>query len=81
MELNLEIGKAVEEIKKSKANTVLLQLPDGLKAKADKIIDMISKEVDVDITIWSGSCYGACDTPNVTGYDVMLQFGHSLWVK
>ena len=84
MHLDLEIEKAVEAIKKEKPNNLLLQLPDGLKPKAKVIIDELilkTKLKSDDITIWAGSCYGACDTPNVKGYDMLIQLGHSKWVK
>ena len=80
MELDLEIDKAVEVIQKEKPKKVLLQLPDGLKPKAKEIVDKL-KTASIEIVIWSGSCYGACDTPEVKGYDLLIQFGHTRWVK
>ena len=38
---NINIKKAIEEIKKQRARTVLIQLPDGLKPEATKIVDEI----------------------------------------
>ena len=79
MKLDLEIEKAVEKVNKMKPKKVLLQLPDGLKSKADKIIEKLP--TGINYTIWAGSCYGACDTPEIKGYDLLLQFGHSKWVE
>lgn len=82
MTYNLELKKAVSEIKKAKAKTVMLQLPDGLKPEAGRIQDEIVKETGVDVLIWAGSCFGACDTPvgiEKLGVDLLLQWGHSQW--
>lgn len=79
MKYNLEIEKAVETIKKEKAKKVCIQLPDGLKMHADKIQKEIEKKTDAEVFIWMGSCYGACDTPEIKGIDLLIQWGHSEW--
>ena len=76
---DLELHKAAEEIRKSMANTVLVQLPEGLKPKAKEIADFLEKSTSAKIFIWAGSCYGACDVPDVKGIDLLIQFGHSEW--
>lgn len=76
MDYDLELDRVVAEIKKSKAKTVCIQLPDGLKPKAKEIRDYISKKVKCDILIWAGSCFGACDIPKVEA-DLLIQFGHA----
>ncbi len=57
------------------AKKVLVQLPDGLKRKADVFLSKVdSKEVE----LWGGSCYGACDLPQDIGKnDALLHVGHS----
>jgi len=78
--LDLELNKLLEAIKISSPKTILIQLPDGLKPKAKEIQEEIKKNFsDVRLTFWAGSCYGACDTPNVNGFDLFVQFGHSEW--
>ena len=81
MNYNLELEKAVKEIKKSKAKRVCIQLPDGLKPKAKEIADVLRKETKAEIIIWLGSCYGACDVPdlNKLNIDLLIQWGHSKW--
>ena len=74
----LELDKAVTEIKKAKAKTVCIQLPDGLKPKAKMIVDTIEKDTAAKVIIWAGSCYGACDVPNLE-VDLAIQWGHSKW--
>ncbi len=85
LKLNLELEKLYEEIEKSKPSTILIQLPDGLKPKAKEIQEKIktkftkSQYPNLNITFWAGDCYGACDTPNVKGFDLFVAFGHSEW--
>ncbi len=77
MKYDLEIKKVIEEIKKAKAKSVLIQLPEGLKSKADEIVSAIEK-IGVDAIIWIGSCYGSCDIPKAD-VDMVVQWGHSQW--
>ena len=79
MTYNLELEKVIKNIKQSKAKTVLIQLPDGLKPKAKEIADKIEKQTKATPIIWLGSCYGACDTPDVKDIDLLVQWGHSKW--
>ena len=79
-EYDLELSKAAEEIKKQKAKTVVIQLPDGLKPKAKEIQKELEKKTGATILIWGGSCYGACDPAPVEKIaDLLIQFGHSEW--
>ncbi|HLD72169.1 MAG TPA: diphthamide synthesis protein [Candidatus Nanoarchaeia archaeon] len=80
LQLNLELEKLFSVLEKNKAQKVLIQLPDGLKPKAKDIQEKIKKKFPkIRLTFWAGSCYGACDVPNVSGYDLLVQFGHSEW--
>ena len=80
MELNIELNKLLDEISKTKAETVLIQLPDGLKPKAKEIQEVVKDNFpSVKLTFWSGSCFGSCDVPNVKNFDLLVQFGHSEW--
>ncbi len=80
MEYNLELDRIVKEIKKIKAKTICIQLPDGLKDKATEIASYIEKNTNAKIFIWLGSCYGACDTLNLDKeVDLLVQFGHTKW--
>ena len=79
---NLELGKAVKQIKKSKAKLVLIQLPEGLKPKAELIKKELESKTNSAVLIWMGSCFGSCDVPeNVRklGVDLIVQWGHSEW--
>lgn len=77
----LELDRIVNAIKKNRAKSVLLQFPDGIKPWATCIVDELEKRVaGVEFFIWLGSCYGACDIPQVKDkVDLVVQFGHSEW--
>lgn len=88
MELNeleekydLQLDRIVEQIKKKKAKKVLLQFPDGMKPYSVQIADIISEKLNgkISVTIWLGSCYGACDVPAVEKDVLIVQFGHAPW--
>lgn len=81
----LELERIVSEIKNQKAKLVCIQLPDGLKKKATAIADYIEKHTKAKCLVWLGSCFGACDIPNLEGMkkkvDLLIQFGHSKEIK
>ena len=82
MSYNLELERAVKEIRKNKAKRVLIQLPDGLKPKAKEIQKLLQEKTSAEILIWAGSCFGACDIPLHTeklGVNMIIQWGHSEW--
>jgi len=81
MEYNLELKRAVSEIKKQKAKIVCIQLPEGLKQKATEILDHLKNETDAKILIWAETCFGACDVPDLKDVDLLIQWGHSEWKK
>jgi 2-(3-amino-3-carboxypropyl)histidine synthase len=82
MEFDLELEKAADIIKSEKAKTVCIQLPDGLKPRAGEIVDFLETHTKAKVSIWSGSCFGACDTPQLPkDFDILLQWGHSEWKK
>jgi 2-(3-amino-3-carboxypropyl)histidine synthase len=81
MDYNLELKRVTREIKKSKARTICIQLPDGLKPKADDISSFIEKNTNAKVIIWAGSCFGSCDVPDIKGVDLLVQWGHSKWKK
>ena len=80
MKYDLELKRIVNVIKKNRYKTVCIQLPDGLKPKADVIKNKIEKLTKARVLIWAGSCFGSCDVPNLKQkVDLLIQFGHSEW--
>jgi len=80
----LELERVVSEIRKQKAKTVCIQLPDGLKNKATEIAEFIEDSTKATVLIWLGTCFGACDTPQgleKIGVDLLIQWGHTEWIK
>ncbi|MDD4877517.1 MAG: diphthamide synthesis protein [Candidatus Nanoarchaeia archaeon] len=80
MEYDLELERVAKEIKKKKAKEVCIQLPDGLKPRATEIAEYLEKNTKAKITVWAGSCFGACDIPNIKA-DLLIQWGHSSSLK
>ncbi|MBI5390494.1 diphthamide synthesis protein [Candidatus Woesearchaeota archaeon] len=81
---DLEIATVLQRIKEKQAKRVLIQLPDGLKPRAQEVADLIEKETGAEVMIWFGSCFGACDLPiglNSVGIDLMVQWGHNIYHK
>ena len=83
MHYNLELDKAIEEVKNAEAKKVCIQLPDGLKKQAQSIADEISSKTGAEVIIWMGTCFGSCDSPmglEKLGVDLLLAWGHSRWI-
>ena len=84
MPYRLELDKVIHEINNRKAKQVLIQLPDGLKTEAQKIVDFVEKNTESKAFIWLTSCFGACDLPlglDILKIDLMIQFGHNRYWK
>ncbi|MEK6857619.1 MAG: diphthamide synthesis protein [Nanoarchaeota archaeon] len=82
MNYDLEIEKAAQKITSENAKTVCIQLPEGLKPRANEIAEELEQKTGATIIIWLGSCYGACDIPlqvELLGVDLIIQWGHSEW--
>jgi len=81
MQYDLELEKTADEIRESGARLVCIQLPAGLKQMADSIQDFLEEKTGVQVVIWAGSCFGACDIPHLegTGVELLIQWGHSAW--
>ena len=80
----LELDKLIDSINKQNAKQVLIQLPDGMKHKAYKIVDAIEENTKAKAFIWLGSCYGACDLPlrmDILNIDLVVQWGHNKFNK
>lgn len=83
IELNLE--NVIKEIKKRKAKTVLLQLPEGLKIKTNEIVEKIESKTNATVIVDVSPCFGACDIPESEaknlGADLIVHFGHTEFYK
>lgn len=81
---DLELDKVIGEVKKRQAKKILLQLPDGMKHRADVVVDEIEKQTGAHCLIWFSSCFGQCDFPlglGPLGIDLMISYGHNRYNK
>jgi 2-(3-amino-3-carboxypropyl)histidine synthase len=76
---DLDLGGAIELIRKSGANSVGLQAPEGLKRAMSAIAETISRNTGAEVIISGDPCYGACDVDMALlgQVDVMLHLGHA----
>jgi len=77
----MEMERVIGEIRKDKPRLTCIQLPEGLKPRAMEISKQIEDETDTKVLIWAGTCFGACDTPDLDklGVDLLIQWGHEAW--
>ena len=79
---DLELEKVSAEITRRNAKSILIQLGEGLKPRADEIQDFLEKHnPGISVNFWLNSCYGRCDIPEIlhgkgNKFDLLVQFGH-----
>ncbi|MBU3923356.1 MAG: hypothetical protein KJ592_00395 [Nanoarchaeota archaeon] len=82
------VGSRKSEVGSRKEFSVLLQLPDGLKPWGLAICDYLGEECGVEVRIYLGDCFGACDLPvrnlgflptSSSDCGLVVQFGHASW--
>ena len=80
-EWDYELDRIVEAVEERDADSVGLQLPEGLKRRGPGVADDLRETLPDDVTVLiSGQpCYGACDldTYLMKRTDVFVHFGHS----
>jgi 2-(3-amino-3-carboxypropyl)histidine synthase len=80
MSFNLEENRLRREIKRLKPRIVLLQLPEGLKAKASYLTSIIEEAGALPI-VSTDPCYGACDIAaseaKILDADLIVHYGHT----
>ena len=76
----MELGEAIEKMKSNGIKRVLVQLPEGLKAKSLEIADLLEKN-GIDAVISLETTYGACDLRDDEALrlkcDVILHLAHN----
>ncbi|MFW5945880.1 MAG: diphthamide biosynthesis enzyme Dph2 [Candidatus Natronoplasma sp.] len=69
-----DIEEARSKLEDIGAEKIMVQLPDGLRPKAQRFLKLFDQEA----VIWGGSCYGACDIPDDIGEnDALIHVGHA----
>lgn len=78
---DLNVEKAVEQIKARGAKRVIIQLPDGLKPLGFKLCKEVEAKTGVEVYLTSDPCYGACDPAwevmNLLQADLTIHCGHA----
>ncbi|THH10070.1 hypothetical protein EW145_g1570 [Phellinidium pouzarii] len=81
---SFEIHKTIHHIRKNGAQTVALQMPEGLQMFACTIADMIERFTVASTVIMGDVTYGACCIDDYTavalGCDMLVHYGHSCLV-
>jgi len=79
--LKLDVSKAVKEIKKTKAKTVILQIPEGLKSRVLDLIELLEKKTKAKVVTIMDPLWGACDLAEeeikAFDADLLIHLGHS----
>jgi len=84
MEYDYEESRVVKEIRERKAKRVLLQLPEGLKKEAFRLVRLIKDETKAEAIVSGSSCWGGCDLAldefDKLKCDLIIHFGHAPFI-
>lgn len=82
--MEIDLDKAIAEVKKSKAKKVAVQIPEGLKTRLGGIVEALGKE-GIEVFAFVDPCFGACDLKDreakELGADLLVHFGHTQFVS
>lgn len=73
--------KVIDEIKKRNVKLVLVQLPEGIKKEAVRIVKLLEKETSAKVIVSGETCWGGCDisldeAKNLKA-DLIIHYGHA----
>lgn len=74
---NLDIDAIEKVIKEREPESVLIQVPEGLRRKSFALLDELKKRTGVHCWLWGEENFGACDIPVDTKADLVFNLGHS----
>ncbi|MHC1680894.1 MAG: diphthamide biosynthesis enzyme Dph2 [Methanomassiliicoccales archaeon] len=75
--MDLQLDKAVSEVRSRDAKLVGLQMPEGLKTKARDFAKGLEDATGCQVVILGDPCYGACDLRSLKGLDLLVHVGHA----
>ena len=79
-ELIVDLSPAKEFLKEKNAQTVIVQIPEGLKDKTTWILDEL-KDYAENVFMKMDPCFGSCDLPlhdmKVLNADALIHIGHA----
>lgn len=78
---DFEEKRIIEEIKKTNAKIVLLQLPEGIKTHAHRLAKLFEEKTNAKIIVSGETCFGGCDVAldeakNLNA-ELIVHFGHA----
>jgi len=75
----------IKEIKERKAKRILLQLPEGLKKEAARLVKFIQENTNAEVIVSGEPCWGACDIAlneaRDLKVDLIILYGHAPFMK
>jgi len=78
---HVDFKKVVRTINNNKYSLVAIQIPEGLKNYALKIVDFLEKQTPAKTIVVADPCFGACDIGHYElrnlGVQFILQIGHT----
>ncbi len=77
MMFNIELERAIAEIRIRGARKVGLQMPDGLRPRARAFASELEEATGCVVVILGDPCYGACDVHQEPGLDLLVHIGHA----
>jgi diphthamide biosynthesis enzyme Dph1/Dph2-like protein len=81
---SFEVHKTIWRLREARAQTVALQLPEGLQMFACALADIIGEFAGVEVIVLGDVTYGACCVDDLTaralGADMLVHYGHSCLV-
>lgn len=75
--MDLQIDRAIAEVRSRKARLVGLQMPEGLKTRARDFANRLEGATGCQVIILGDPCYGACDLRSLSGMDLLVHVGHA----
>ena len=77
----IDIEQAITDLMKKKHHMIALQIPEGLKRRAFKIVDLLEEKTKSTIILLADPCFGACDLVDDKlknlDVDLVLHIGHT----
>ncbi|MDD3159503.1 MAG: diphthamide biosynthesis enzyme Dph2 [Candidatus ainarchaeum sp.] len=74
----------IKELKEIKAKNIFLQIPEGLKTRAEELINTL-EENGFDVICSMDPCFGACDikpdTAKLNNCDAIVHLGHNKFLE
>ncbi len=71
---SIELEETIEKIKEKNYNTIVLQIPEGLKIYVSQIVEHLENKTNSNVIVIADPCFGACDLPNHALKNLNVQY-------